>query len=298
MSTLPLILNPTAGGGRCGPLAEQALGRLRRSGMTLELHTTTGPGHATTLAQQLIEAGHTTLLCAGGDGTAYELLNGVFPRDPHAPRPTLGLIPLGTGNSFLRDLGITTAEQSLDAILASRSQPVDVVKATHTTGAIHYLNLLSIGFTSDVCTLTNRRFKPIGPAGYGVATVIEIARLAPRALPYACDDGPFDRDPLTFLSFSNSRCTAGTMQMAPDARINDGQLDVIRVGAVTRLGLLRAFPRIYKGTHPTLPFVTTRTARTVRFDLPGPIDVMVDGEVVPLHLTQLDVLPKAVEIFA
>ncbi|HMV67017.1 MAG TPA: YegS/Rv2252/BmrU family lipid kinase, partial [Myxococcota bacterium] len=249
--------------------------------------------HATALARGL--AAHPRLLCAGGDGTAYEVVNGLMQA---GGRPALGMIPLGTGNSFLRDFGITTAARALDAVVADRRRPIDVVRADCDGGPIWYINLLSIGFTSDVGALTNRRFKALGKHGYTVATVIEVARLRHHAFPLRLDGGPTDARPCVFLSFNNSRCTGGDMQMAPSADPSDGRLDVIRVGPMSRLQLLGTFPKIYQGRHVDHPLVEQATAAQVDLDLDGPVDLMVDGEVIRRRLTRLVVLPGALEVIA
>lgn len=293
----PLIANPTAGGGRCGRALDEAVARLRGAGRTIDVHQTSAPGHARELARALWVDGHRTILVAGGDGTTFEVVDGLMPVVGGA-RPTLGLLPLGTGNSFLRDVDITTADQAIAAVLAGDARPADVVRCTHDGGVLHFLNLLSVGFTSDVGATTNRWFKPLGAAGYAVGTVLEVARLHATPFPHALDGGDVDARPYTFLSFSNSRCTGGAMQMAPDARIDDGRLDVIRIGALSRAALLRLFPRIYAGTHLDHPANSAVTAACVDFDLPHALDCMIDGEVIRLRPTRLEVVPGAVEILA
>lgn len=295
MTRVPLILNPAAGGGRARAQAPDALARLRGGGLDVSVFETHGPGDATQLARKLRAEGHATLLCAGGDGTTYEVLNGVM---DGGPRPRLGMIPLGTGNSFLRDYGVTTTDQAIDAVHRGEARPVDVVRADLGEGHLHYLNLLSVGFTSEVGALTNRRFKALGASGYTVATVIEVARLRHRVFPLRLDGGDWDRRPCVFLSFSNSRYTGGTMCMAPHADAADGRLDVIRVGPLGRLDLLTTFPSIYQGRHLEHPLNEGATAATVELDVPEPLDLMVDGEVVRHVLRRLTVLPGAVEVLA
>jgi diacylglycerol kinase (ATP) len=296
--TLPLIVNPAAGGGRARTLIPGVVARLRAAGYTPIVHETTGPGDATQIAARLAAEGCAKIACAGGDGTSFEVLNGLFPRAPDAPRPALLAIPLGTGNSFLRDFGVTSTEAALDAIAAGRRRVVDVVRADHTDGSFVLLNLISLGFVSEVGALTNRRFKPLGAAGYTVATVLGVARLRHVVLPIRLDGGPTDARPCVFLSFNNSRYTGGTMEMAPGADPSDGLLDVIRVGPMGRLELLATFPKIYQGRHLEHPLNEAARARQVDFDLPGPVDLMVDGEVLRHQLTRLTVLPGALEVCA
>jgi diacylglycerol kinase (ATP) len=213
----------------------------------------------------------------------------------------LGILPLGTGNSFLRDFAVTDAEGAVRALLraagADAARAVDVVRAAHAAGAVHYVNLLSVGFSAVVGALTNRRFKPLGAAGYGAAVVASLVDLAQPVFPLRVDDDEgVDFRPCTLLSFSNSRCTGGTMQMAPPADPCDGQIDVIRVGAMSRRDLLRTFPKLYAGRHLEHPAVSHRRARRVSFADPSPTDVMVDGEVLELELRAIEVLPGALRV--
>jgi diacylglycerol kinase (ATP) len=104
------------------------------------------------------------------------------------------------------------------------------------------------------------------------------------------------REPLAFISFNNSRYTGGKMMMAPDADTADGLVDVITVGELGRLSLLRTFPKIFDGSHVRHPAVSTRRSRSIRFELDGPVDAMIDGEVISLWPERLDVLHHALDI--
>lgn len=297
------IVNPAAGGGRCGRQAPAALERLGRMGFDLEVHYTERTGQATELARRALEEGHRRFLAVGGDGTSYEIVNGLFSPRPHSrlaepERPILAMLPLGTGNSFLRDFAITDAGGALRALERNESRACDVVRATHECGVIHYINLLSVGFSAKVGELTNRRFKHLGPAGYAAAVVITAARLTHPSFGIRLDDGQEDERPCVLLSFSNSRYTGGRMMIAPHADPGDGVLDVIRVGPMKRLHLVRSFPAIFKGEHIHRPEVEVTRASRVELDLPRPVDVMVDGEVQRLKLERLEVLPRALLVVA
>lgn len=283
------IVNGAAASGRCGRRAAAVLAPLGA-----ELWFTEGPGHATELAEKA--AGQAErVLAVGGDGTTFEVLNGLFAADR---RPALGIVPLGTGNSFLRDFELQEPEAAVAAIRAGRRRACDVVRATHDGGELVYLNLLSVGFSAGVGDLTNRRFKRLGPGGYGLAVLGRLATLSCPIFPHRLDGGPLDDRPVTLLSFSNSRFTGGTMRMAPEADPSDGALDVIRIGPMGRRRLATAFPKIFQGTHVAMPEVDQGRARRVAFDLAAPVAVMVDGEVLHLRLRALEVLPGAIEVLA
>ncbi|MBZ0118760.1 MAG: diacylglycerol kinase family lipid kinase [Sandaracinaceae bacterium] len=296
MEPTVVIVNPSAGGGRCGKRADEALEVLRHRGLALEVHRTQEAGEATAIAHNWAKAGRRRFLAVGGDGTAHEVLNGLFPWEGTEP-PVLGMLPLGTGNSFLRDFGVTDAGRALDAIAKGQVRRCDLIKATHAAGDLYYINLLSIGFSAEAGELTNRRFKRLGPAGYIAAVLVTAARLHYPSFSIRLDGGPADARDCVLLSFSNSKYTGGTMMMAPKADPTDGELDVVRIGRMGKLAFVSAFPSIFKGTHVERREVELARAKRVDLDLDGPVDVMVDGEVLRLELRSLEVVPSAVEVW-
>src|SRR5260370_34864947 len=176
------IVNPAAGGGRSAKLAGPALGRLREKGLKVDVIASTGPGHTVQLAREAYDQGYRCFLAVGGDGTAPEILNGVFGGRSAVQRIALGFLPLGTGNSFLRDFTKDGAAASMQALLEGRTRPVDLLRLTHAAGEIYSFNLLSVGFTADVATLANLIFKPPGNLGYLLGVVLCVVRLCPRYL--------------------------------------------------------------------------------------------------------------------
>jgi diacylglycerol kinase family enzyme len=238
-------------------------------------------------------------IAVGGDGTSYEIVNGLFPQATGGERPTLGFLPLGTGNSFLRDFSGHVLEYAIESLLADRSRPCDVVRMRHRTGTIHYINLLSMGFSADVATLRARRFSGWGELGYQTAIFLTLARFKRRPFPVRVDGVEnFDSRRCLFLTFNNSKFTGGTMMIAPKAEIDDGLVEYVRWGPIGRLGLIRNLPGLYDGTHIEHPLAERHAARRVEFNLDSPADVMVDGEVLSLHCEELDVLPGALNVVA
>jgi len=296
------IVNPAAGGGRCGRRADEALARLRAEGVPIEeVVRTEGPGHAVELTRAAATAGARAFLAVGGDGTAHEIVNGL-PLDRTGKddaRVVLGFLPLGTGNSFLRDFGRGDEAHAASALREGRRRAVDVVRLFHRGGELRSINLLCFGFPADVASVTNRRFKAFGPAGYLLGVLSCLFSLPRRAFPLEVDGcGTRDEGRCLFLSFSNSRFTGGSMCIAPQADPSSGRVELVRFGPIGRLGLLRNLPRIYSGTHVRPPWGSRRAVERVEFFLDGPVDVMVDGEVVRVHPERLDVVPGAIEVLA
>jgi len=291
------VVNPAAGGGRCGKLAPGALEELRAAGLKFEVVEVKRPGHGSELAREAERRGFRKFLAVGGDGTAYEILNGLFPRLADAPRPSLAFLPLGSGNSFLRDFSRDGLAYARQALREGRERPCDVLRLVHRGGALHFINLLTFGFASDAAVLRDRTFRSFGTLGYWLAVLVCLARLERRPFPLRADgDAELDRRRCLFLSFSNTKFTGGNMMIAPDADAFDGLIEYVRWGPVGRLRLVANLPGLYSGAHIRHPLAERRGVKRVEFALDAPVDVMIDGEVATLHPEHLDVLPGALMV--
>jgi len=324
------IINPAAGGGRARERVGAALDRLRIAGLAIDTAETCAAGDATRIAREAYARGCRKFIAAGGDGTAFEIVNGLFPESILGPGDmgggneiaTLGFLPVGTGNSFLRDFekedcGKPTSnsrpphgsgsnqprssksglERGLQALEARRTRSCDVLRLTHKGGCLYYTNLLSVGFTADVAALRHRQFSGLGQFGYLLSIFLCLAQLKRRPFPVRVDDNAaFDARPCLFLTFNNSKFTGGKMMIAPDAVTDDGLIEYVRWGPIGRVGLVRNLIRLYDGTHTEHPLAERQAVRRVEFQLDAPIDVMVDGEVMRLECQTIDVLPSALRV--
>jgi diacylglycerol kinase (ATP) len=292
------VVNPAAGGGRCGRLADSALNLVRQTGADLEMVRTTTAGDAIEATRRAYERGFRNFLAVGGDGTAYEVVNGLFPQALNGERPALAILPLGTGNSFLKDFTTRGFAHTIDAIENRSRRACDVIRLVHTGGEIYSLNLVSLGFPADVGELTNRWFKGSGQLGYILGVFTRLAQLEYQTFPHRLSaDGSWDRRPCLFLSFSNSKFTGGKMMIAPHADPADGQIEYVRWSPIGRLGLIRTFPRLFTGTHIDHPLASRAAVSRVDFDLNAPVNVMVDGEILRLQCRSLEILPGALAVF-
>jgi diacylglycerol kinase (ATP) len=293
------IVNPAAGGGRSRKLLPSALERLRAGGLQIDVAETRAVGDATELARQAYQHGIRQFIAVGGDGTAFEIVNGLYPLPVDAEPPTLGFLPLGTGNSFLRDFSDRGVEYGIESLLGGRTRPCDILRLRHRGGVLHYINILSMGFSADVATLRARRFSHWGELGYVTAIFLTLARFNRRPFPVRVEDqNSFDGRACLFLTFSNSKFTGGTMMIAPKADIADGLIEYVRWGPIGRLGLIRNLPTLYDGTHLEHPLAERMAASKIKFKLDAPVDVMIDGEVLTVHCEEIDVLPSALQVVA
>ncbi|MGD1209949.1 MAG: diacylglycerol kinase family protein [Candidatus Acidiferrales bacterium] len=291
------IINPAAGGGRCGKLAPAALDRVRQAGIDLEVAQTTRPGEATDLARSAYAKGFRNFLAVGGDGTTYEIVNGLFPEAQTQGRPALGFLPLGTGNSFLRDFTTHGVEHTIEALRKGSRRPCDLIRLRHSGADIYFINLLSLGFPADVGEVTNRRFKRWGELGYILGVIARLARLEHPAFPHRIDTAEdWDRRPCLFLTFSNSRFTGGKMMIAPKANPSDAKIEYVRWAPIGRLRLLWTFPRLFTGTHIEHRLASRAAAERIDLDLEEAVNAMVDGEILHLKCRSLEILPSALDV--
>jgi len=291
------VVNPAAGGGRCGELADAGLGRVRSAGLQLEIARTSRPGEATELVRTAYREGFRNFLAVGGDGTSYEIVNGLFPEAMSGGRPTLGFLPLGTGNSFLKDFTSRGVEHTIEALEKGTRRTCDVICLRHAEGEIYFLNLMSLGFPADVGELVNRRFKGWGELGYILGVFMRLARLEHLAFPHRLDDASeLDCRRALFLSFSNSKFTGGKMMIAPKADATDGSIEYVRWGPIGRLGLLWNFRSLFTGTHIDHPRASRAGAKRIDFSLDAPVNVLADGEILRLDCRSLEILPAALDV--
>jgi YegS/Rv2252/BmrU family lipid kinase len=298
-STLAVV-NPAAGFGKCGKLLGPAMDRLRASGVKFDVAETKRAGHGIEIARNAFRDGYRKFIAVGGDGTSFEIVNGLFPEAAGVPddgeKPSLGFLPLGTGNSFLRDFTSNSVEYATRAIIEGRSRHCDVVRLKHRDGEVFFINILSLGFVADVATLANRRFKPLGAASYALAVVLCLANFKKHIYKIKLD-GIEDPDPpsTALLIFNNSKFTGGHMMLAPNADTGDGQIDIVRWSS-GRFDFIWNFRKCYDGSHVAHPLVWQARARHIALDFDSPVDIMIDGEVMNAHLESLEVLPSALNV--
>ena len=295
MKTLAIV-NPAAGFGKCAKLLGPALDKLRAGRIEFDAVETSHAGHATEIARNAYRDGYRSFIAVGGDGTSFEIVNGLFPQAwEDRETPTLGFLPLGTGNSFLRDFTDQGVEFASRAIIEGRTRPCDVIRLKHRDGIVYYINILSLGFVADVCTLAGK-FKLLGPASYGLAVVLCLAQFHKRVFHLRLDGLKDLTTPSTaLLIFNNSKFTGGNMMLAPNADASDGQIEIVEWSS-NRFDFIRNFPKCYDGSHVGHPLVWQGRARRVDLDFDQPIDIMVDGEVMTVQCESLEVLPSALRV--
>lgn len=295
LDPLLLIVNPTAGGGR----AARLLPWLReRIGVRpdIDLVVTAGRGEAEAEAERAAGRGVRRVIAVGGDGTAQEVLNGLLA----TPGSTeLGIVPVGRGNDLARSLGLPAdAAEAWRVAVGSTTRAIDAARATNGNGRTRWFaSAGGVGFDAQVAAAMYRRMGwQAGRAGYLLTTLLELRRFGNRPIQLRLDDDPPERLRVLLVAIANGAFYGGGMRIAPEARLDDGLLDLCVVGDVSRVTAIRQLPNLYRGTHVAHPSVSMRTARSIAIEGDGSSSVHLDGEPfgsLPLHVT---VEPAAVTV--
>ena len=298
MARITLLLNPVSGKGRARRAAPDVRAALEAAGHTTTVLTTDGMGAARRLALDAAQGGAEALVTLGGDGTLSEAVDGVLAAGRWPDGLTITPLPLGTGNSFVRHFGPKTGEwpAALAGLLAGRRRWLDAACVEAEREPVrHMVNVFGTGFMAHVADTANRRFKALGGASYTAGVLWQLARLsAPRtALTLEGFEGRLPDAPLTLVAVCNTQWTGEDMWLSPHADPADGLLDVLTLGPLSRLELLRLFPKIFTGTHLSHPAVTCHRAREVRIAPRAPSPLLVDGEVLGATPVTVRILPGA-----
>ncbi|WP_019544188.1 diacylglycerol kinase [Streptomyces sulphureus] len=291
-SEVSLFVNPVAGRGRGAQGARAAAEVLCAAGFSVRMLVGKDADDALSLAHKAVDEGTGALIAVGGDGMASLALQAVA-----CTGTPLGMVAVGTGNDFARATGLPVLDPAAagrvvaEALKEDRTRPLDLGRV----GGRWFGSVLASGLDSRVNDRGNRMRWPKGKLRYDLAVLAEVAAL--RAFDYrlTLDGGEPMELRATLVAVGNGPSYGGGMRICAAASMEDGLFDVAVVGACSRTELLRAFPRIYRGTHLDHPLVTLHRAQSVTLEAPG-VTGYADGEPLgPLPLTA-ESYPAAVRL--
>jgi len=244
---LKMIFNPMAGRGRARKQIGRALAYLRERGADVDCVPSASPADLTRIAAESSREDWDRVVVCGGDGSLHLAV-----REFDLERGTLALLPLGSGDDFARVCGIPRAViPACDAILFGQTREVDVA----TANGLRYLGVAGLGFDSEVAEYANENAKFLrGSLVYLYSIFRVLPRFTPRNVRMTTTDGERSLE-IMFACVGNSRQYGGGIRITPDARIDDGMLDLCVVHRTSRGQLLKTLPRAYTGSHVKSPFV-------------------------------------------
>ncbi len=290
-----VTVNPH-GGQRRGPrLLKLTRPVLEASGLELDILETEFPDQARQLTREMDFDGYDGLICIGGDGTMHEVVNGMLSRSDQKRLP-VGLIPGGSGNSFMYDLDLLDPLAAAQAIIGGHTRPIDAAEVNVAGRTMYAFNVIGWGLVTEIARQAEH-WRWLGKSRYTIASVVEVFRSRTRAARLVLDDDEIDDD-FTFVLACNTRYTGRGMKAAPQARLDDGLIDVVvvRHGA-GRLKLLSMLPRVYDGTYIDDPLVECYPVS--RFSIIPKRDeaLNIDGDITGPTPAHVEMRPGAFEVY-
>ncbi len=294
MNRLLVIVNPIAGRGRARREWPRLAAALRAAGLTIEVVETRAPGDAVDIAERAALE-YEAVVAAGGDGTVHEVANGLLRADAGT---ALGVLPLGSGDDFAKML---PPDGPVERIARRESRPMDAGRI-RAGGAVRYFsNGMDIGFgahASRNVTKVPRLLTGLG--AYLGALALTLVRYPKHAVLLQMDgEAPFATT-TAMTAVMNGHSFGGSFNVCPDARADDGLLDVLIVKGVGRLAILGLVPKIMRGAHAGDPRLQLRRARRVLIESREPLLVEADGEIAfeDARRVEIEVLPGALRVLA
>ena len=298
-----LILNPMADLGRAWktandlrPIAQEFRGELSWSG-------TVYPTHAIELAKQAAEEGCDLVVALGGDGTVHEVVNGLM-QVPADRRPTLGVVPIGSGNDFSYSMGITpkSAQALANALKCENIQTVDLCKITDEYGRTEYFdNTIGIGFDA-VVTIRSHKLPIVKGFLMYLTAVLQtiILNHNPAHMLLETEAQKWEQD-VIMLTLCNGQREGGGFLLSPNSKNDDGKLEFLTVDRLSRPAMLRLLPEFIKGTHMHFKQVRMGEFKTMKISSDLPLYIHADGEIYTsfgsnLRNANFEIVPGALKV--
>ena len=285
---LKVIYNPTAGRGKARRWVREVEEYLRGRGARVDCEPSTGPDDLVRIAAESSRGSYDRVVVCGGDGT----LN-LAVREFDLASGTLALIPTGSGDDFARVTGIPRhIRKACDVVIDGTVREVDVALANN----LRYLGVAGLGFDSEVADFANRNVRFLrGSAVYLYAIFRVLPKFTPRPVTLRTENGTREL-PIMFAAVGNSRQYGGGIKITPDAKIDDGLLDICIVHETTRVELLKTLPKAYTGAHVHSPFVEMGRGREFHFEGEQVMAVYADGEPLTKTPVSFGVAPQKLKI--
>ena len=284
---LCLIVNPTAGAGRAAKLLGAVEAELRGMGLRFRVERTTSMDHARECSRRAAAAGEIAA-AMGGDG-----LTGAVAGELRDGAGVLAVLPGGRGNDFARKLGIPADPVAACALLLGAERRIDLAAVDGRT----YLGILSAGLDSDANALANSTRLPLGTSVYAYAALRALATWKTARWTVTVDGERQEFDGYC-VAVSNSGVYGSGMFLVPDARLDDGLLDVVLVEDVPKRRYLASLPKVFKGTHLDEPGIHLLRGRSVSFHADRPFTGYADGDPITELPATVDVAPGTLRVLA
>lgn len=282
------VVNPISGNGRGSEVWQYIQKRLMEERIPYQVVFTKGARQATAMVEEVLsQCRPTAVVAIGGDGTVHEVGNALV----HTQIP-LGFIPAGTGNDFALAHQIPMdIEWALQRILRCQAQPMD----TADLGGKKMIGFMGAGFDGKVAKVINesKRKRWLGRLTYGIEAIRTLRTFQPERVVIKVDDQTIEYDHVWLIAIANIPNYAGGMKICPQAKMDDGLLDICLVRDLKAAEFVRVFPTVYKGRHIHHPSVIFHQGKKIDIFSDSGFVSHVDGEIYPETSWSVRVMPQS-----
>ncbi len=289
---IALIVNPYSGRKKAEKLLPLVEKKFEANNIECDTFVSLYQAHIFKIISELSIQKYDAVVSMGGDGTNYLVLNGLLSNFKLNQIPPLGILPIGSGNSFAKDLNINNWEQGIEAVLNPKPKCVDACSFRQNKKKFYFVNLTGLGFVTDVAK-TAQKFKFLKDLSYVIGVLYRTINLKFHYMELEIDGKKIEGEN-TFVEFCNSRFTGGEMMMAPDALIDDGFMDIIIAGKLSRIDLLKTLPKIFTGKHLEHPAVRHFKAKKAHIKTWPVKTLLPDGEIFGITPADIHIHPKLI----
>ena len=303
MPDMLIIFNPFSNRGDSKHTIDAVLQNLASSDLSYQVKLTEGRRHAIELAREAALAGVQLVVAAGGDGTVNEVANGILlaaeGQDGVAPA-TLGVLPMGSGNDFAWGLGIRDGvEDAVDRLKRGHTRVIDVARAEFDNAPDRYfVNMLGCGFDARVNIEAHKIKRLRGFAIYMAAVLKTLWIYFERPLVHLETDAQTLETPAFITFIANGPRLGGGFLATPQARYDDGEMDLCIATDVSRREVVPLIPKLMKGKHTDHPKIIMDRTRSLTLRSDDPLPCQADGETIAenLHLVKITTIPQRLRV--
>ncbi|QZY55074.1 diacylglycerol/lipid kinase family protein [Crassaminicella profunda] len=266
------IVNPVAGKGNCDFVIGKIKEQMDFFHIPYKIKLTTRKNEAEEIAKDAVIKGYEKIVAVGGDGTIYEVVNGMI-----GSSASLGVIPSGTGNDFVRTVGIPNdLEKALNVIAYGKKVQIDCGKVNDR----YFVNVASIGLDAEIVKETENIKKYLSGSWAYMGGLLKTLFSYKHKRVNMNIDGSKKNKNITLVAVANGKYYGGGMKIAPMADIKDGDFQVCIVDKISKFKLMRVFPKIFSGEHVHYDEVDMHKGKQVKIKSDEHLSINLDGDII------------------
>ena len=298
-----IVFNPKSADGKTGKNLNNILKQLKSIG-DFDYKLTDHSGHAKSLTTNSLKSGYNRIIAIGGDGTFNEVVNGFFEDNQLInPDAILGFISGGTGADFIRTAQIPkNINQAIDKIVSNQIKKIDIGKVNLVSESgdniyRYFLNASNIGLGAEVVKKVNNSSKFMGGfASFLMATISTVIEYKNQKIKLDYDSKNTENRTFSNIIIANGKYCGGGMKFLPDAKIDDGQFDVLTIGDINKVEFVENIFKVYMGTHLKFAKISVKKSKIIEVTSPEKVRIETDGEECGFTPAKFEIIPNILKI--